>query len=246
MNLVEAGASHTDWSMIAAAGQPDEEGAAAALEGLVRRYWSAVYAYIRSTGRDVHEAADMTQGFICDVIISRRLCAVADPNRGRFRSLLLTAVKTYLREQHRHQQRQCRSGAKVMPIRFVEPETVVMDSSTLQDPEAAYRRQWSATLVRHVLDTVRSGCLTDALDAHWTIFEHRVVRPLLLGEPATEYAELVDRLGLKDASQAANMMVTVKRRFANALCDEVARTVNNRDSIADEIGELLRDFEGTR
>ena len=57
--------------MIAEAGQLDEEAAAAALDQLVRRYWPAVYAYIRRCGRNVHEAADLTQGLVCDVMISR-------------------------------------------------------------------------------------------------------------------------------------------------------------------------------
>ena len=245
MSLAEAGASHTDWSMIAAAGHGDEEAAATALERLVRRYWSAVYAYIRSTGRDVHAASDLTQGFICDVIISRRLCAGADPRRGRFRNLLLSAVKTYLREQYRREQRQRRKGTKVVSLKFVEPEQVVVESADPRTPEAAFRQQWSAALVRHVLDAVRAGCLADGLDAHWTIFEQRVVRPLLLGEPPTEYAELVDRLDLKDASQAANMMVTVKRRFANALIVEVGHTVKDHTDVADELAQLLRDFEGS-
>ncbi len=58
--------------MIAQVAQRDQEAAADALERLVRRYWSAVYAYVRRSGRDVHEAADLTQGFVCDIIISRR------------------------------------------------------------------------------------------------------------------------------------------------------------------------------
>lgn len=243
MHLAEAGASHTDWSMVVAAGRDDDPSSATALEGLVRRYWSAVYAYVRSTGRDVHTAADLTQGFICDVIISRRLCADADPQRGRFRNLLLSALKTYLRERHRHDHRKRRAAPKGTLVRVADPEKTVVDCGASASPEAAYRKQWSATLVHHVLDTVRTGCLADGLDPHWTVFEHRVVRPMLFGEPATDYAELVERLGLKDAPQAANMMVTVKRRFANALRDEVGRTVGDRAEIGDELAELLRDFE---
>ena len=75
------------------------------MERLVRRYWSAIFAYIRRSGRDVHEAADLTQGFVCDILISRRLCDSADPNRGRFRTLLLRAIQNYLRERHRREQR---------------------------------------------------------------------------------------------------------------------------------------------
>lgn len=237
--LVEAGSSHTDWSMVAQAGQDDEQARATALERLVRRYWPAVFAYIRSTGRDFHSAADLTQGFVCDVIISRRLCAVADPTRGRFRALLLAALKTYLRERHRHDTRKRRAGnlwAASMPIEVTEP-------GPDRTPDQAFSRQWSATLVRRVLDRVRAGCLADGLDAHWEVFEQRVVRPMLFDDQPADYAGLVERLGLKDTTQAANMMVTVKRRFASTLSDEVGQTVADPDQIDDEIGVILRDLE---
>ncbi|MHC4414201.1 MAG: RNA polymerase sigma factor [Planctomycetota bacterium] len=243
MQLLEAGSSHTDWSLILDAGQADEQAAASALERLMRRYWPAVYAYIRGTGRDVHEAADLTQGFVCDVIIARRLCAAADPQRGRFRSLLLSAVKIYLREQHRHESRLRRSGQQAKPLRIIEPDRVAAESGPHPTPEAAFSYQWSATLVRRVLESVRARCLADGLGAHWNVFEHRVVRPMLLGEPPADHAQLVERLGLKDVSQAANMMVTVKRRFVGALYAEVGQTVSDPADIEDELHQLLRDLE---
>ncbi len=246
MQLVEAGSSHTDWSLIVEAGHADEQAAGDALERLLRRYWPAVYAYIRSTGRDVHESADLTQGFVCDIIISRRLCAGADPHRGRFRTLLLTAVKNYLRQQHRHERRMLRSPQRQKPLKLNDSQLIVANlppTPSHRTPDQAFCYQWTATLIRRVLDTVGAECLADGLDAHWTVFEHRVARPLLLGEPPTDYAELVGRLGLKDTSQARNMMVTVKRRFVAALYLEVGQTLSSPTEIDDELHQLLRDLE---
>ena len=243
MQLIDSGASHTDWSMIAQATEPDGQVAADALERLVRRYWSAVYAFIRRTGRDVHEAADLTQGFVCDIIISRRLCDYADPLRGRFRTLLLGAVQNYLREQHRNDLRQRTTGSDLRPLPLEPWPTEVSSDET---PEQAFCYHWSATLVRQVLTDVRAQCEKDGLDAHWDVFEHRVVRPMLLNEPPTDHATLVEQLQLKDESQAANMMITVKRRFARALYLEIGRTVTDPSQIEDELQELLRDLERTK
>lgn len=242
MQLIDSGASHTDWSMIAQATEQDGQVAADALERLVRRYWSAVYAYIRRTGRDVHAAADLTQGFVCDIIISRRLCDYADPKRGRFRTLLLGAVQNYLREQHRHDLRHRTFGTDMRPLPL---EKTPAEVSTDETPEEAFCYHWSATLVRQVLTDVRQQCEKDGLDAHWEVFEHRVVRPMLLNEPPTDHATLVEQLHLKDESQAANMMITVKRRFARALYQEIGRTVTDPSQIEDELHELLRDLERT-
>ncbi len=239
MQLTDSGASHTDWSMIAQASEADEEVAGDALEQLVRRYWAAVYAYIRRTGRDVHEAADLTQGFVCDIIISRRLCDYADPQRGRFRTLLLSAVKNYLHEKHRHdRKRSLELDGPPLPLEDRPAQT-----STNETPDEAFCYQWSATLIRQVLTQVKASCEADGLDAHWTVFEHRVVRPMLFDEPPTDHARLVEQLNLKDEPQAANMMITVKRRFARALYQEIGRTVIDPQQIEDELNELLHDLE---
>ncbi|MHC4102265.1 MAG: RNA polymerase sigma factor, partial [Planctomycetota bacterium] len=204
MQLTDSGASQTDWSMIADVAKQDERAAADAMERLVRRYWSAIFAYIRRSGRDVHEAADLTQGFVCDIIISRRLCDYADPNRGRFRTLLLRAIQNYLRERHRREQRARSTDAYVKPLPLGDSDWALADAGSHETPEEAFSYHWSATLVRQVLSTVRDGCETDGLDHHWTVFENRVVRPMLFNEPPTDYATLVERLKLKDESQAAN------------------------------------------
>jgi RNA polymerase sigma-70 factor (ECF subfamily) len=232
--------------MITDATQPDEQTAADAMERLVRRYWSAIYAYIRRSGRDVHEAADLTQGFVCDIIISRRLCDYADPHRGRFRTLLLRAIQNYLRERHRRERRARASDAYVRPLRLGDSDWALADAGSHETPEEAFSYHWSATLVRQVLSTVRAGCQADGLGTHWTVFEHRVVRPMLFDEPPTDYATLVGRLRLKDESQAANMMITVKRRFVRALYFEIGQTVSDPKQVEDELHELLKDLERPR
>jgi len=225
--------------MIAQTTEADEAVAGEALERLVRRYWAAVYAYIRRTGRDVHEAADLTQGFVCDIIISRRLCDHADPQRGRFRTLLRSAVKNYLHEKYRtDRKRSLELDGPPLPL-----EDAQVQGSTRETPDQAFCYQWSATLIRQVLTQVKASCEADGLDAHWTVFEHRVVRPMLFDEPPTDHATLVKQLSLKDEPQSANMMITVKRRFARALYQEIGRTVIDPQQIEDELNELLHDLE---
>ncbi|MHC5115004.1 MAG: RNA polymerase sigma factor [Planctomycetota bacterium] len=225
------------------------EGAEAqeAWDQLARRYWPAIYAYIRSTGRDVEDAADLTQGFVCDVLLGRRLFAVADPTRGRFRTLLLTALKNYLTERHRYETRKKRApggetangdGPKLLELDRDSSSLVARSKSPT--PDAVFDTQWAVALVHRILDSVRAECMGEQLAAHWTIFERRVVRPMLTGEPPVEYSVLVDRLDLKDAAQAANMMITVKRRFARAMYAEIGRTVRDPEEIEVEISALMR------
>jgi hypothetical protein len=81
------------------------------------------------------------------------------------------------------------------------------------------------------------------MEAHWQVFEARVVRPMLFGEPRVSYPRLVDRLDLKDAAQAANMMIAVKRRFVQTMLQQVAKTVGDPMQVEEELRALVRDLE---
>src|SRR5262245_21560826 len=58
----------TRWSLVAAAGRPDEPHAAAALADLCRLYWYPLYAYVRRRGHDAPDAEDLTQAFFARLL----------------------------------------------------------------------------------------------------------------------------------------------------------------------------------
>lgn len=239
-----AGLPNTDWSMIHAL-HGEEDQRAAALETLGRRYWPAIYAYIRRTGRDSHEAADLTQGFMTTVVLERRLAESARQEHGRFRNFLLTSLQNYLRDQHRHDTRQRRAdagGSKPLPLSEVD-EINLADARRHATPEAAFEYHFSAALVRGVLRMVQASCLAEGLEAHWTVFERRVMRPLLTGEAAPSLTVLAAQLGLNDEAQVSNLAITVKRRFARLLRDEIRATVAEENEVEDELHLLFKALE---
>ncbi len=222
-------ASRTDWSMIADLHANDENLAADALERLVRRYWPAIFAYVRADGFDVHEASDVTQGFVADVILGRRLLHSADPEKGRVRSLLLEAIRNYVVDFRRKLSRQGR-----------QREISTGDGAAAAD---AFVARWAATLVHTVLRNVREGCQKDGLDPHWEVFEARVVLPMLTGAQPIPHDHLVHRLGLVSPGVSANMLITVKRRVVRALIAEIGLTVKDPVQVEAEIHDLLRALE---
>ena len=113
-------------------------------------------------------------------------------------------------------------------------------------PDEAFSAQWVATLVHTVVEVVRERCLTLGQAAHWDIFDKRVVRPMLFGDAMISYEVLVTHWSLKDAAQAANMLVTVKRRFADALIEEVRKTVDDPLDVQEELRELMSLMERNR
>jgi len=220
-----------------------EEAHAAVLEQLVRRYWGAVYAYIRASGQDVHTAADLTQGFIAEIVLSRGLFESADQLRGRFRSLLMSALQNYLRQEYRRISAQKRLPAGGPPMSLDTTQIDKQMESTEHSPESAFTAQWTMALVNRVVDRLRRECRVEGLETHWDVFEHRVIRPMLEGVDVLPYPALVERFNLDYTAQAATMMVSIKRRFARELLDEIANTVPKNIPPEEELTALLHDLE---
>src|SRR5438874_11936314 len=78
-----------------------------ALTELCRRYWRPVFALICRRGHSVTDAQDLTQDFFM-TLLTGNLLALADPGRGRFRSLLRTAVENFLNDKHYIDRRETR------------------------------------------------------------------------------------------------------------------------------------------
>ncbi|HMN94990.1 MAG TPA: hypothetical protein PKC43_00365 [Phycisphaerales bacterium] len=234
-------AGATDWSMFGRL-HGEGEGATAALDSLVRRYWTPVFAFVRRLGYDVEEASDLTQGFVADVILARRLLHRADPARGRFRSLLVVSLRNYVRAQERTRRRRAplrqRGRSATDPQLDVDPP-----DASAATPEAAFEQAWSRTLMLAVLRRVEAECRRDGLTRHWALFEARIVNPIMRGTDPIDYGTLAESTGLPDAAHAANLVVTVKRRFARALREEIASTVFDATEIEAELVEIVAMME---
>ncbi|MFK7959337.1 MAG: RNA polymerase sigma factor [Phycisphaerales bacterium] len=214
------------------------------MDRIAARYWPAIFGYLRKSGRDHDTASDLTQGFICDVVVDGDLLERADPNRGRFRTLLLTSLRNYTIQRHRHAHRlKRRPDGGVASLDAVGTDHGV---DVEGDPEAAFNAEWGRTLIRTVLAAASEECEASDLATHWAIFDARVVRPLFQEVEPMPYADLVSKFALDDESQAANMMVTAKRRFARALRMEIGRTVADPTEIDAELNELMSSLGGSR
>jgi RNA polymerase sigma-70 factor (ECF subfamily) len=89
----------THWSLVLRAGKRGSHEADEALAALCQRYWFPLYAYARRRLPAIQEAEDLTQEFFAR-LLEKDLLASASPERGRFRSFLLTALKNFLARAH--------------------------------------------------------------------------------------------------------------------------------------------------
>ncbi|PYI76131.1 MAG: hypothetical protein DMF01_05390 [Verrucomicrobia bacterium] len=106
----------TRWSIVLSCAESgtDQDKAHKALAELCKIYWRPVFAFICRQGHSVPDAQDSTQDFFAKVL-KGRLLQGADRNRGRFRSLLLTALQRFLHDEVEKRHAHKRGG----DLRFV-------------------------------------------------------------------------------------------------------------------------------
>ncbi len=225
----------THWSVVLAAGDPESPIAGAALEQLCRTYWYPLYAYVRRRGYSADDAQDLTQAFFVH-LLSKDFLRGVGPEKGRFRSFLLTCLKHFLTDEWEKARTVKRGGA--MPARFVEKGQAEgryqLEPQGDMNPEALYERRWALDVLDHVLDHLRQEAAASGKTA---AFDQ--LQGCLLGERPTEtYAQLGTHLGLTEA--AVKMSVhRLRERCRELLREEIAHTVTRPEEIEEEIHYLF-------
>ncbi len=225
----------THWSLIAAARDGTERDAAAALDALCRTYWQPLYAFARRRGVPQDNAADAVQGFLSD-FIERGDLLRSNPQKGRFRSFLLTAFQNHLVSELRREQAQKRGG----DITFVALDDMLREEAWHQKseaglgPEQAYDMRWAEETMRRALANVeesyRRGGKMEAFLA---------LRPALLGELAEDVDAVARSLGITVGGVGAAVF-RLRAKFREALRVEISQTVASKEELEDEVRYLIK------
>src|SRR5262249_9944123 len=152
----------TRWTMVLDAGEsqtpPDE--ALRALSELCRIYWRPIFLFLRRQGSNPDDAQDLTQGFFAHLIQSRAY-ARADPDKGRFRSFLLGALKHFVAHARAHDRRQKRGGGMILAqldtAAIAEADARAVESHAWS-AERVYEREWAETLLQPALARLAREC----------------------------------------------------------------------------------------
>jgi RNA polymerase sigma-70 factor (ECF subfamily) len=230
----------TRWSVVLAAGHKSSPDSRRALESLCRAYWYPLYGYARRRVATVEEAQDLTQAFFTELLEKDYLLA-ATPERGRFRSFLLTAFKHFLAKEWEKARAQKRGGGRAsLPLDFEGAERRYgTEPCAGLTAEQLYERQWAVSLLHQILDRLRDEAVQGDKGE---LFD--VLKDFLIGEHAdTTYAEAAARLELSEA--AARMAAArMRRRYRELLREEIAQTVAGADEVEDEIRRLFTTLAG--
>ncbi len=232
-----AGFKPTRWTAVLRA-RGESPTAQAALGELCEAYYAPVLAFIRSAGRNDDSARDLTQEFFARLLVRHGLDTV-EPGRGRFRSLLLGAVKHFLADQHDRAQAVKRGGGQ--PVLSLDANLSTSTTFQLQIPdptsppsETAFDRQWAETLVARALDLLASEFASAG-----KLEQFGILKPWLLGQiESLSQAEAARRLGLTEGAVKVAIH-RLRKRFRELVKAEIAHTVSDPAEIQDELRYLV-------
>jgi RNA polymerase sigma factor (sigma-70 family) len=225
----------THWSVVLQAGGSDSPAATDALATLCRAYWFPLYAYVRRQGHTIEDAQDFTQEFFTR-LLERKSFRLADRNRGRFRTFLLTSLKYFLINEWRKVNCEKRGGGRqVISLDAEATETRFQDEpADNRTPDKAFDRRWAMVVLDRVLNQLQAEF---GAGERGRLFE--ALKTCLTGDDnENSYAEIGRRLELTEG----NIKVTVHRlrqRYRELLKQEISMTVDGSEAVDEEIRHLI-------
>jgi RNA polymerase sigma factor (sigma-70 family) len=209
-----------------------------ALAELCECYWAPVFRFLRSEGRDEDTARELTQEFFARLLAGQGLQG-AEPERGRFRSYLLGAVKHFLADQRDHQRRLKRGGGvapqslEALNEHGTSPELQVPDPAA-SAPDSLFDRAWALAVMDRALAALQREFADSGKAAHF-----EALKPWLVGEAAgLSQTEAAARLGLNEGAVKVAVH-RLRKRFRELVRAELAQTVGPGGEVEAELRYLV-------
>jgi RNA polymerase sigma factor (sigma-70 family) len=224
----------TRWSLIARAASSQED-RRSALGSLCELYWYPLYSFVRRAGHGPDDAADLTQEFLAQ-FLERRDVEKTSPERGRFRSYLLQAMRHFLANEWRHRNAQKRSGEQP-PIRIdalAAEQRYAIEPADPVDPEQLYLRRFAMTAIGIALSALHDECRQAGKEPLFV-----ALQPALVGEiEAGDYQRLTESLSMSPGAikVAAHRL---RKRFQEHVRSQIIDTLDDEIEVEDELRALM-------
>ncbi|WP_395747825.1 RNA polymerase sigma factor [Prosthecobacter sp.] len=219
----------TRWTLVLRANAASPEGRAA-LSDLCAAYYKPVFVFLRRAGFDEDTARDHAHSFFAHLL--ERGFPGPDPERGRFRSYLLGAVKYFVGGLQEHARRAKRGGgAEHEPL-----GTDDVGECKLEDPKAApmttvFDREWAVAVMNRAV----AALAAEHRGGREAQFE--ALRPCLMGDEMAARAETARALGLSEGAVKVAVH-RLRKRFRELLRQEISQTLDEHENVEDELRYL--------
>ena len=222
----------TRWTLVVAAGDPHKKEARSALVSLCENYWYPLYAYLRRRGYPTDQAQDLTQQFFVRVLEGRYLDR-ADPEKGRFRSFILTSLKFFVADEEDRDRAQKRGGGVTVPLEFGSgEERYQREPAHDETPERIFERRWALAMLDRVVERLRNEFVQHGRPEH---FER--LKVFLLGQSDVPYATLAQEMNTSEGALKVAIH-RLRKRYRDLFRQEIADTVADPAEVESELRYL--------
>jgi len=215
----------TRWTLVQRTQGHDKQ-AQAALSELCEIYYHPVLSFIERRIGEPDSARDLAHAFF-ESLLAREHLGSPDPERGRFRTYLLGAVKHFLATQYQKDQTAKRGGG------IEHASADFHQVSAGPDDSLQFDRDWANALILRAHAALERE-MVEAGNQH----QFEVLRPFLDGGPQSSREDACNALGY--TTNALNVAIhRLRERFRTHVRAEVAATTTDPAHVQDEFRHLL-------
>lgn len=223
----------THWSRVLNAGHGELAGSPAALEELCRAYWPPLYSFLRRQGQSPQDAEDLVQGFLARVLAREDLAEVG-PEKGRFRTFLLTSLRNFTIKQALHDKALKRGGGQIpISISAKVAEQLCGPDLSADSPEAAFDRRFAQSVIARAFTALREEHRARGREEFFA-----TLAPYLDGAEPEGYEKAAVQLGMASGAVAVAVH-RMRGRLRELLRAEVRQLCNSAAEEEQEMKYLL-------
>jgi RNA polymerase sigma factor (sigma-70 family) len=231
----------TKWDVVnRAKGGGADRDSANALEELCRIYRHPIYIALRHKhGYDHHDSEDLAQSFITWLIHGGYLNR-ADPEKGRFRSFLLSYLDNYV-ANHRRKQHAQKRGGHAIHVAAEFPSDTNRDAVEPRDdntPDREFDRAWTLATFREALDRLQAKFTSEGRAEEFETLQAFLLRKRGEGQ---SYQAAALHLGISEVNMRQKVS-RFGRKFRQSL-EDVIRPMVKESELDDELSYLWQCFE---
>lgn len=217
----------TRWTLVSRSRGSDTQ-ASAALSELCEAYYAPVVAFLRREGREEDAARELAHDFFAKLLAGGAIEG-AKPERGKFRSYLLGALRHFAADQ-RDKSLAAKRGSG---LEHAEMDDEMADGVAAM-PDAEFDRQWALTVLARSLSRLEAEMASEGKIAHF-----EALKPWLTAEAdSTPQTVAAEKLGL--SVEAVKVAVhRLRKRFREAVKAEIAQTVSDAADVREELDALM-------
>ncbi len=197
-----------------------------------------MYYYIRRRGLNHEDAIDMTQEYFA-TFLEKDFVAIADRERGRFRTFVLVTANRFLSKQLARKARR----ENTLSLNFINQDSeersfYLPELATGETAEDDFNRRWALSILEGTLERMREECQEGRRLQYYLAFRRYLESSADMAPPS--YREIGEELGATEV-EVTNYLYRGRNIFQKLLRSESRELVSSDAEVDVEI-EALKEY----